>query len=235
MNCRKQIIILLSIFPIFFIGCENIIPNSLSNLPNSEMPVISSVVPARGWIVVENDAGTIKDCTPSLSIYSEGANYMSFSGDGIIWTNWVEYNIYYDKFDIANGLNGTKFGSGIKYVYVRFKDKQDNLSPLNDLAFDTIEYEMGDLFSIKISPKEVTIPVKGACFFSIHAYDIESNEVPLDGLKITWTKSCNVGELSPTTGLSTTYTAPSIPGKRNITAHYNKLGTDAIIEVTEDN
>ncbi len=38
--------------------------------------------------------------------------------------------------------------------------KKDNLSPADELAFDIIEYEMGELFSIKIFPLEVTIPVE---------------------------------------------------------------------------
>ena len=234
MDHKKEIIIsffILIIFSVLFTGCENIIPNSSSNSGIFTIPI----VPTSGWVVIEDGVDTIKDCTPSLSIYSEGADYMSFSGDGVIWTDWIEYNTYYDKFNIANGLNGTKFGSGTRYVYVRFKGEEGNLSPSDKFAFDTIEYEMGELFSIKISPKEATIPVKGNYLFTLHGYDIELNEVSLDGLKITWTKSCDVGELFPITGLSTTYTAPSIPGKRNITAHYNKLGTGALIKVIETN
>ena len=234
MDYKKEIIIpffILIVFSVLFIGCENIIPNSSSN---SGIFTIT-IGPTSGWVIIENDIETIKDCTPSLSIYSNGADYMSFSGDGVIWTDWIKYNTYYDKFDIANGLNGTKFDSGTRQVYVRFKDEEGNLSPSDEFAFDTIEYEMGELFSIKISPKEATIPTKGNYFFTLHGYDIGLNEVPLENSKITWTKSCGVGELSPITGLSTTYTAPSIPGKRNITAHYNKLGTGALIEVIETN
>ena len=234
MNYKKNFFIsvfILILFLILFAGCENIIPNSSSNSGIFAVPI----VPTSGWVVIEDGVETIKDCTPFLSIYSEGADYMSFSGDRVIWTDWIEYNIYYDKFNIADGLNGTKFGTGTRYVYVRFKDEKGNLSPSDKLAFDTIEYEMGELFSIKIFPKEVTIPVKGNYLFNLHGYDIKLNEIPLKNLKIIWTKSCGVGELSPTTGLSTTYTAPSIPGKRNITAHHNNLGTGAVINVIEDN
>ena len=187
--------------------------------------------PTSGWIIIGNDAETTKDCSPVLSIYSEGAAYMSFSGDGETWTEWEDYDTSYEEFNIANGINGTKFGSGTKYVYVRFKDEDGNLSPSDELAFDIIEYEMGELFSIKISPQEVTISVGGSCLFTLHGYDLKLNEVPLESSKVIWTKCCGVGELSPTIGLSTTYTTPSVSGKRNITAQYNNLKTGAVIIV----
>ena len=234
MNHKKEIIasvFILILFSMLFAGCENIIPNSSSDFGIFTI----SIDPTSGWIIIENDAETTKDCSPILTIYSEGAAYMSFSGNGENWTEWEEYNTSYEEFNIANGLNGTKFGSGIRYVYVRFKDEEGNSYSSDEFAFDTIEYEMGELFSIKISPEEATIPVKGNYLFTLHGYDIKLNEVPLENSKITWTKSCGAGELFPTTGLSTTYTAPSIPGKRNITAHYNKLGTGALIKVIETN
>jgi len=54
---------------------------------------------------------------------------MSFSGDGVNWCEWEEYGTSYEEFNIANGLNGTELSSGIKYIYVRFKDEEGNLSP----------------------------------------------------------------------------------------------------------
>ncbi|HDK27458.1 MAG TPA: hypothetical protein ENG48_10295 [Candidatus Atribacteria bacterium] len=234
MKRQKEIIALvfiLILFSILFIGCENIIPNSLSDSGIFTIPI----GPISGWIVVENGIETIKDCTPVLSIYSEGAAYMSFSGDGENWTNWVDYDDSYEEFNIANGLNGTEFGSGTRYVYVRFKDEDGNLSPSEELAWDAVNYEMGELFSIKILPQEATISVNSSYLFTLHGYDLKLNEVPLESSKINWSKSCGVGELSPTTGLFTTYTAPSIPGKRNITAHHNNLRTGAVINVIEDN
>jgi len=148
---------------------------------------------------------------------------------------WIGYDNSYEEFNIANGMNGTDLSSGIKYVYVRFKDEEGNLSPSDELAFDTIEYEMGELYSIKISPQEVTISVGGSCLFTLHGYDYGSkNEVPLDGSKVAWTKNCGVGNLSPTVGLSTIYIAPSIVGKRNITAQYNNLKTGVTVIVVSD-
>jgi hypothetical protein len=78
------------------------------------------------------------------------------------------------------------------------------------------------------------MPVNSSYLFTLHGYDLKLNEVPLDGLEATWTKSCGAGSLSPESGLSTTYNAPSISGKRNISAHYNTLGTGAIIIVVEE-
>ena len=192
----------------------------------------SPVGPTGGYLIIEQGAEIIKDCTPSLAIESENAVYMSFSGNGVNWSEWVEYSTSYGEFNIANGLNGTKFGSGEKYVYVRFKDEEGNLSPSDELAFDTIGYEMGELYSIKIFPQEVTISIGGNYKFTLHGYDLKLNEVPLDSSKAIWTKCCGVGNLSPVTGLSTTYTAPSTSGKWNITAQYNNLQTGAIIIVT---
>ena len=236
MNYRKKIVIpafILILFSILFTGCESIISNLLFD---PEPPLYSITFgPTSGRIIIGNGAETIKDCSPVLFICSEGATYMSFSGDGENWSEWKEYSTSYEEFNIANGLNGTKFGSGTKYVYVRFENEDGNLSPSDEYAFDSIEYEMGELFSVKISPQELTIPVNSSYFFTLHGYDLKLNEVPLDGSKITWTKSCGVGNLSPTTGLSTTYTAPNILGKRNISAHYNKLGTGTVINVIEDN
>ena len=193
-----------------------------------------SIVPTAGNIIIAGGADITKDCTPPLAIFSEGATQMSFSGDGESWTEWVDYDISYEEFNIANGLNGTIFDSGTKYVYVRFKDQEDILFSSDELAFDTIKYEMGELYSIKISPQKVTMPVGGCSTFTVHGYDLKLNEVPLDNLKVTWTKPCAVGNLSPTTGLSTTYTAPAIAGERNITAYYNNLQTGAVAIVLSD-
>ena len=217
---------------LLFVGCEQAIPNVL---PDPEPPLVPisppPIGPSTGWIIIENNVEIIKDCTPLLSIYSEGATYMSFSGDGENWTDWEEYSTYYEDFNIASGMNGTAFSSGIKFVYVRFKDEEGNLSSLEDVAFDTVEYEFSELFSIKVIPDEVTIKVSESYLFTLHGYDIKLNEVPLVDSKVTWTKCCGVGTLSPTTGLSTTYIAPSTTGSRNISGHYENLSTGAVIIV----
>ena len=218
------LILFFILFSLFYAGC---VSDFTISSTNSEA--------TKGSIIIEDGAETTKDCTPALIIYSESAKYMSFSGDGQTWTEWIDYDAYYDEFNIANGLYGTEFGSGTRYIFVRFKDEDGNLSPSDELAFDTIEYEMGELYSIKISPQEIAIPVGGSYIFTLHGYDYGSkNEVPLDNAKVTWTKPCGVGNLSPITGLSTTYTAPSIPGKRNITAQYNNLKTGATVIVVSD-
>jgi len=60
---------------------------------------------------------------------------------------------------------------------------------------------------------------------------IDLNEVPLDGSLVIWEKSCGVGYLSNTTGLSTSYTAPTVAGERDITASYGPLRAGAKIIV----
>jgi hypothetical protein len=226
--------LILIMFPIIFTtGCESITPIPMPDPPNPDLNP-PTPGPTSGWIIIENNAEITEDCTPLLVIYSEGADYMSLSGDGMNWTTWEKYSASWQEFNLANGFNGTTFSSGIKYIYIRFKDEEGNLSPADELAFDIIEYQMGELFSIKIFPLEVTIPVNNSYLFTLHGYDLKLNEVPLDSSKATWTKSCGVGSLSPEFGLATTYTAPSISGKRNISAYYNKLGTGAIINVVAD-
>jgi hypothetical protein len=160
---------------------------------------------------------------------------MSFSGDGNNWTGWLPYNSAYEEFNIANGLNGTIFGSGIKTVYVRFLDSEGNIFPIDVNTFDSIQYEMQNLHFIKIIPRNVTVSIGENYFFTLHGYDLGGkNEVPLEGSKVTWTKCCGVGKLNPTTGLSTTYTAPLSLGKRDISAHYNNLGAGAVILVVNN-
>jgi hypothetical protein len=91
---------------------------------------------------------------------------------------------------------------------------------------------MQNIFQSKIFPQEVIISIYDNYVFTLHGYDYGAkNEIPLDNSKVIWTKCCDAGNLSPTTGLSTSYTAPSIPGKRNITAQYNNLKTGAIIVI----
>jgi len=227
------LIFLFILLSVFYSGCGSDFTVSPTN--PAVIPILNSIKPSSGSITIEGGADITLDCTPYLTIYSENAKYMSFSGDGENWADWIEYKNSYQEFNIANGMNGTDLSSGIKYVYVHFKDEEGNLSPSDELAFDTIEYEMGGLYSIKIFPQEVTIPLGSSYIFTLHGYDYSSkNEVPLDSTKVTWTKPCGVGSLSPIIGLSTTYTAPSILGKRNITAQYNNLKTGAIVIVVED-
>lgn len=236
MKDKKKIVIfnlLIILLTSFFTGCTGNMFTSITNPESSLNP--NQLINIK--ITIENGDETTKDCTPTLTIFSEDAVYMSFSGDGNNWTDWIPYNSSYSEFNIANGLYGTIFGSGEKDVYIRFKDSEGNIFPIDIIPFGSINYEMQELHFIKIIPQNVTIPTGSSIIFIVQAYDLGGrNEVPVEGAKVTWTKSCGVGKLSPTTGLSTTYTAtaPLVPGERNISAHYNNLGTGAIVIVVED-
>ena len=186
---------LLIVFTIICTGCTSDI--------TPIYPIIT-VGPTSGTLLIEDGAETTFDRTPTLTLYSEGADYMSFSGDGENWSEWVEYNTSYEEFNIANKLNGTQFSSGLKYIYARFKDENEKLSPSDNLAFDTINYEFKDLNSIKIIPSEVTMTIGSQYTFEVKGYDIDSNEVPLDGSLVIWEKCCGVGSLSSAYGLITT-------------------------------
>ena len=67
--------------------------------------------------------------------------------------------------------------------------------------------------------------------FEVKGYDVDSNEVPLNGSQIIWEKSCGVGSLSDTSGLTTTYTAPTVTGERDLMANCVSLRTGAKIRV----
>ena len=219
---------------VFYSGCTSIFTDISPDDSEYSQPANDNPNHNPDWIMIENDLETTKDCTPVLTIFSENAAYMSFSGDGNNWTEWIPYHSSYTEFNIASGLYGTIFGSGEKHVYVRFKDVEGNLSLLDELIFDSIDYKMQDLYFIKIVPQSVTISISDSFTFNAHAYDFGGkNEVPMEGSKVTWTKCCGVGKLSPTSGLSTTYTPPPIVGERNITVHYENLSTGAIISIIQ--
>ena len=208
---------------IFFTGCTvDIAPTIVPTTTGG---------PTSGILLIESGAGTTFDPTPELTLYSEGASYMSFSGNGKNWSEWVEYHTFYRDFNIANNLYGTEFSSGLKYVYVRFKDENGKLSPPDNLAYDTVNYQFKDLNSIKIIPSEITMTVGSSYTFEVKGYDIDLNEIPLDGSQIIWEKSCGVGSWSDTSGLTTIYTAPTVTGERDVMANCGPLRTGAKIEV----
>jgi len=187
-----------------------------------------------GTILIENGAETTFDRTPTLTVSSEGAAYMSFSGDGVNWSEWIECKTTYNEFNIVNNLYGSEFSDGLKYVYVRFKDENEKLSPSDNLALDTINYEFKDLNSIKIMPSGITMTVGSSNTFEVTGYDIDSNEIPLDGSQIIWEKTCGVGSLSDISGLTTTYTAPIVTGDKNIMANFGPLRAGSKIIVVSE-
>ena len=221
----RKIIYLLYILVAFTILCTGCTDGIAPIFPTISVGLTS------GTISIGGGADTTLDRTPPLTVYSEGAAYMSFSGDSINWSEWIEYNAFYEDFNIANNLYGTELSSGQKYVYVRFKDENGKLSPPDNLAFDTINYEFKDLNSIKIIPSEITMTAGSSYTFEVKGNDIDSNEVPLDGSQIIWEKSCGVGSLSDKSGLTTTYTAPNVTGDRDIIANCGPLRTGAKIVV----
>jgi hypothetical protein len=224
---NHKIIYLLYILIAFTILCTGCTGGIVPIFPT----ITITVGPTSGTISIEGGAETTFNRTPELTLYSEGAAYMSFSGDGINWSEWIEYNTFYEDFNIANNLYGTELSSGPKYVYVRFKDENEKLSPPDNLTFDTINYQLKDLNSIKIIPSEITMTIGSSYTFEVKGYDIDSNEIPLDGSQIIWEKSCGVGSLSDTSGLTTTYTAPTVTGDRDIIANCGPLRAGAKIIV----
>lgn len=170
--------------------------------------------PTKGSIIIANGNEVTDDSTPSLAIFSEGADYMSFSGDGEQWSEWIPYTVSYEGFDIASGEYGTEFSQGEKYVYVRFKNEIGDLSPQDDLARDDISFILTNLNLkyIKVEPAEITMKVNTKQVFMVKGIDHDLNEVPLDGSKVSWSYCCNASTTPLSGSVTTTYTAPSGPG-----------------------
>ncbi len=216
-------------------GCnDTVLPN---NPPDNNLEDNSNVSKNYFYqIIVADNAEVIKDCTPLFKILTDNENVeaMSFSGNNEDWSEWIDYTESYNQFNIASGNNGTALASGNKTIYVRFKDTNGTILPREsqEPAWYNFEYEMQELFAIKIEPNEIPLKTGESKTFIVKGYDISSkNEVPLDGSKIKWNKSCAVGELSSSIGLQTTYTAPEIMGIRDISASYGSLVTGAKIDV----
>jgi len=150
---------------------------------------------------------------------------MSFSGDGEEWTDWFPYAESYVDFDIASGEHGTEFSQGKKYVYVRFKNKNGDLSPQNDLAGDDISFVLTNLNlrELKVSPTDITMKVGTTQVFMVKGIDKELNEVPLDGSKVTWRYCCNASTTPLKGSVTTTYTTPSGTGNKFLQATYDGI------------
>jgi hypothetical protein len=192
--------------------------------------------PTKGSIGIASGDESTDDSTPLLTISSEGADYMSFSGDGEEWSEWIPYAVSYEDFDIASGECGTEFSQGDKYIYVRFKNEIGDLSPQDDLAGDDISYRLSnlDLKYIKVEPAEITMKVGTTQVFIVKGIDQELNEVPLDGSKVSWSYCCNASTNPLGGSVTTTYTTPSGPGNKWLKATYEeKYEKSAWITVVE--
>jgi len=192
--------------------------------------------PTEGSIVIAGGDESTNDSTPLLTISSEGADYMSFSGDGEEWSEWIPYAVSCEDFDIASGECGTEFSQGDKYVYVRFKNENGDLSPQDDLAGDDISYRLSnlDLYYIKVEPTGLTMKVNTSQVFIAKGIDHDLNEVPLDGSKVGWSYCCNASTTPLKGSVTTTYTAPSGPGTKWLKATYDNYYADTTrIKVVE--
>jgi hypothetical protein len=192
--------------------------------------------PTKGSVVIANGGESTDDSTPTLIIFSAGADYMSFSGDREEWTDWFPYTESYNEFNIASGQYGTEFSQGNKYVYVRFKNEKGDLSPEDDLAGDDISFVLYNvnLKYIKVVPDEITMKVGTTQVFIVKGIDWELNEVPLDGSKVSWRYCCNASTTPLKGSVITTYTTPSGSGEKFLQATYDeKYQKSAWITVEE--
>lgn len=215
---------------------NNIFPDT--DFSYDEIEYILPLPPTKGSILIDEGVGTTSDSSPLITISSEGADYMSFSGDGEEWTDWLPYAESYDEFDIASGQYGTEFSQGKKYVYVRFKNENGDLSPEDDgLASDNIIFRLSnlDLKYVIVEPAEITMKVNSEQVFTVKGIDHDLNEVPLDGSKVSWSYCCNASVIPIEGTVATTYTAPPKPGRNKyIQANYDgKYKKIVLIEVVE--
>lgn len=184
--------------------------------------------PTKGSLVIAGGDEVTADSTPLLTILSEGADYVSFSGDGEEWSEWIPYAVSYNDFNIASGEYGTEFSQGDKYVYVRFKNENGDLSPQDDLAGDDISYRLSnlDVYYIKVEPTGLTMKVNTSQVFIAKGIDHNLNKVPLDGSKVSWSYCCNASTTPLSGSATTTYTAPSGPGTKWLKATYDNYYAD---------
>ena len=193
-------------------------------------------LPKKGSVVIANGDESTNDSIPVLIIFSEGAEYMSFSGNGEEWTDWFPYAESYVDFDIASGEFGTEFSQGDKYVYVRFKNKNGDLSPEDDLARDDISFMLTNLNLkyIKVEPTDITMKVNTSQVFLVKGINYNSEEIPLDGSKVRWRYCCNASTTPLKGSVTTTYTTPSGTGNKFLQATYDeKYKKSAWIKVVE--
>lgn len=230
---NKILIIIFSLLLFFINGCSVLYQETINIEDENKIEPVYSIK------LKKNNTESIKDCTPEFLIYTDNENIvsMSISGDAENWSEWVEYSKNYDQFNIASGRNGTIIESGTKTVYIRFKDTNGIIFPqdFQDPVFCCFEYEMQELFSIRIEPYKVQVKPGGKQSFTVRGYDYYSkNEVPINGEKVQWSKSCAVGMFNSTLGLQIIYTAPEKPGIWNLSAHYGSLGTGAKVHVIDE-
>lgn len=104
-------------------------------------PVIIDGVSPTGSISI--NAGTTstnsKTVLLRLSATDKGTQVkkMRFSNDGKTWSVWQKYRKKYQLWDLTDWKNGGTTNSGIKTVYVQFKDRANNRSKK---FTDTIQY-----------------------------------------------------------------------------------------------
>lgn len=229
-------IIIACLFFFLVTACQQAIIPAPDNIDIIDETEQDNSIIINSYLKVKGNPDIIKDCTPEFTIFTEKEDikYMSFSGNGDVWSQWVPYSENYNQFNIASGLDGTIRESGSKNIYIHFRDENSIVFPSENQnpIFCSFEYEMQDLFSIRIKPSVAEVPLGGSASFILKGYDLILNEVPLDPAKASWTKGCGVGELNPSTGLSTTYTAPEIAGVRNIASHYGSLRVGAKVYIT---
>ncbi|NLL62112.1 MAG: hypothetical protein GX240_04945 [Candidatus Atribacteria bacterium] len=234
----KKLIVIFICFstPFFICTCQQYPFISYHNADDHSNSAVEGDSGTKNFLSIKGSPDIIKDCTPEMEILVEedDIEYMSFSGNGEDWSEWIRFSKKYDQFNIANGYFGTVRTSGIKNIFVRFKDEAGNILPAEgqNPFYCTVNYEMQELFSIAVVPIEATLRVGEKLSFIVKGYDLFSvNEVPLDEKLTVWSKPCMVGELVPEVGLETIYTAPESPGLRNIRVQYNSLTAGARINV----
>ena len=146
---KKIIYIFICFFFIFSINACNqsvIIPNI--NNDNEGVGIIEdNNIAIHSYLMVKGNYDIIKDCTPELAIFTEKEDVisMSFSGNSEEWSEWVGYIDNYNHFNIASGLYGTSRESGLKTVYVRFRDIEDNIFPEKHQEASSMDVDLQNL------------------------------------------------------------------------------------------
>jgi len=95
---------------------------------------VDNLVPTTGSVVITDNSGYTNDSTPSLTLSSTDADWMSFAlYEGGPWTGPYTYNTSFNSYSISTD------GNGPKTVWVEFKDQSGNVQTTH--AFDNTVYD----------------------------------------------------------------------------------------------
>ena len=119
---------------------------------------------------------------------TSGLRDMSFSNDGLSWSDWENWSLYKRDWDLSEFGGDADYGE--KTVYLRGRDSVGNIA-LTDAA---VEYVLA-FDRVVISPANVTMKPGGTQQFTAVAYDTDANEIPGEDVEFLWEVERGIGKV----------------------------------------